>query len=126
MPDSLPGSSDPLLDFDRLGSAGDVVAARRFAIDILKGAKAPDLTVQQSRLILAAACLQLGADALVEPSTEGLVSILVTLNSRRFARLQRGPMQFLHYVAAELEALEYDEFQSAMAVVIERVRAKLG
>jgi hypothetical protein len=89
-------------------AAGDVVAARAVAEKLLWTRDPKSSLLFHARLIMTAACLQLQCRSDRAPSISDLLDLLtsIDLGIGLQSLLSDSPMQFLQFVAAELDALE--------------------
>ena len=107
-----------------IASAGDVLAARSLADQLLASLPSGAGSASLARLILTAASLVVDAPAGPPPTLDDLLDLLGALDRRDAdARLQfsESPMQIAMFVAAELEGLALQTGR-AIALSIQAVR----
>jgi len=100
--------------------AGDVIRARRAAVDLLQGlsSSVPDLAFQ--RLVLTAVCLHVDIRHPDGVSLRAVVACLHRILTDAIVdpALARSPMQFVRYAASELEGMSAEERTRMMGQLI--------
>ena len=114
MIDHPAAGAELILDFDLLGSAGDVAAARRLSKAILTKPGLGDEHVSLAQLVLTAAFLHMDACVREEPSVARLNELLGQLSDGRRIGFETSPMQFVQYVACEIDELRPETLHAAL------------
>ena len=105
-----------------LGASGDVLAARRAALEVLGASRVSDPTC--ATLVLTAALLHCGVRTGGQVSRRRLAAYLRDLIAAETPGpgLLRSPMQFVRYAAVELQALAAPRRGRLLADLIAAVR----
>jgi hypothetical protein len=105
-----------------LGASGDVLAARRAALELLGGARVADPA--RATLVLTAALLHCGVRSGGQVSRRRLAIYLRDLVAAETPGpgLLRSPMQFVRYAAVELQALAAPRRTRLLADLMAAVR----
>ena len=91
--------------------AGDVIGARRAAIDFIQGPSSSDPGLAFQRLVLTAVCLHVDIQRPEGVSVRTVVAYLHRILTHAIVdpALARSPMQFVRYAASELGAMSAEE-----------------
>ena len=125
MIDNSPARAALTLDFDLLGPTGDVVAARRLSKAILSKSGQGAEHVSLAKLVLTATYLQMAASTRVEPSAKRLHDLLSQLAKGDRIGFETSPMQFIQYVACEIEELDAKALHTALDLALKGAAAHI-
>ena len=91
--------------------AGDVLRARRAAVDFIQGPSSSDPGLAFQRLVLTAVCLHVDIQRPQGVSVRTVVAYLHRILTDAIVdpALARSPMQFVRYAASELGAMSAEE-----------------